>query len=55
MSYNPLDTRNPRNLIRKCPYCEEIWIKVEGCDGETECGRRNWSSGWIDNAQTNTI
>ena len=26
--------------FRKCPYCDEIWQKVEGCEGDTQCGRR---------------
>jgi hypothetical protein len=23
----------PLNLIKKCPQCGEVWIKVSGCDG----------------------
>jgi hypothetical protein len=38
MSYDPNNANDPRNLIRKCPYCCEIWFKIEGCDGETICG-----------------
>ena len=26
--------------FRKCPYCGEIWQKIEGCDGDTDCGSR---------------
>ena len=26
--------------FRKCPYCGEIWQKVEGCEGDTQCGNR---------------
>ena len=26
--------------FRKCPYCGEIWQKVEGCEGDTQCGSR---------------
>ena len=26
--------------FRKCPYCGEIWQKVEGCEGDTQCGKR---------------
>ena len=26
--------------LRKCPYCGLTWTKIEGCDGETECGSR---------------
>eukprot|EP00092_Neocalanus_flemingeri_P105649 GFUD01135444.1.p1 GENE.GFUD01135444.1~~GFUD01135444.1.p1 ORF type:complete len:437 (+),score=64.33 GFUD01135444.1:62-1372(+) len=37
--------------FRKCPHCSAIWQKVEGCDGNTECGNRptvlfdRWSGG----------
>jgi len=24
--------------LRKCPHCGLIWLKVEGCEGETFCG-----------------
>ena len=26
--------------FRNCPYCGEIWQKVEGCEGDTQCGNR---------------
>lgn len=26
--------------LRRCPYCNTIWTKVEGCDGDTTCGNR---------------
>ena len=26
--------------LRKCPYCGQVWAKVEGCDGDTTCGNR---------------
>ena len=26
--------------FRKCPYCGEIWQKVGGCEGDTQCGNR---------------
>ena len=26
--------------LRRCPWCGQIWTKVEGCDGETTCGHR---------------
>ena len=26
--------------FRKCPYCPAVWVKIEGCDGDTECGSR---------------
>ena len=40
MSYNMNDKNNPRNLIKACPYCKEIWTKIDGCDGKTTCGNR---------------
>jgi len=30
MSYDPADISDPRNNIRKCPHCNEIWILAEG-------------------------
>lgn len=38
LNINPDDTSNFRNAIRRCQYCGEVWVKVEGCDGETTCG-----------------
>lgn len=35
---NPDDTSNWRNTLRRCQYCGEVWVKVEGCDDETTCG-----------------
>lgn len=40
MSYNPDDSNDWRNAVRKCTHCGEIWVKVCGCDGETTCGAR---------------
>jgi GTPase Era involved in 16S rRNA processing len=40
MSYCLLDTSDPRNMIKRCPHCQEIWFKVAGCDGSTTCGKR---------------
>jgi hypothetical protein len=31
---------DPLNLIKQCPDCKEVWIKVSGCDGQTHCGNR---------------
>ena len=25
---------------RRCPHCNLVWAKVEGCDGQTTCGNR---------------
>lgn len=40
MSYNLYDQREPKNMIKACPHCKIIWVKVTGCDGETSCGNR---------------
>ncbi|CAF1286436.1 unnamed protein product [Adineta ricciae] len=40
MSYSLLDTTDPRNMIKRCPHCQEVWFKVTGCDGSTSCGKR---------------
>ncbi len=37
MSYSPSDPIDPRNLYKKCPYCQLVWVKVVGCDNVT-CG-----------------
>ena len=26
--------------FRSCPHCGEVWAKVEGCEGTTQCGAR---------------
>ena len=26
--------------FRSCPHCGEVWAKVEGCEGTTNCGAR---------------
>lgn len=44
MSYNLLDKTDPRNLIKRCPNCQLIWYKTEGCDGATTCGNKSFSS-----------
>jgi len=48
MIVNPDNKADPRNMIKNCPHCGEIWIKVEGCDGTTSCGNRKWSKGMWD-------
>ncbi|KAL4429653.1 hypothetical protein ABPG74_017062 [Tetrahymena malaccensis] len=40
MSYSLLDLKDPRNKFKKCPHCGIIWLKVEGCNGNTTCGNR---------------
>ena len=30
---------HPYRLLRRCPNCRTIWLKVYGCD-DTYCGRR---------------
>ena len=55
MSYDPDDYEDPRNMIRRCPHCGEIWMKVEGCDGQTRCGERGWENGWADSIETKTM
>ena len=44
MSYSLLIKEDPRNLIKRCPNpnCGLVWLKVAGCDGETNCGNRGW-------------
>jgi len=43
-------------MIRSCPYCGEIWIKVEGCNNLTTCGNRGFSEQAIyDTTEGNTI
>lgn len=44
MSYSLFDNKDPRNLIKKCPNCQEIWYKTEGCDGTTTCGNNGFSN-----------
>lgn len=52
MSYNPDDQYDPRNMIRACDKCGEIWIKVEGCDGSTICGQRVSEDSKIDSTDS---
>lgn len=26
--------------LRKCPHCNQVWAKLEGCDGGTTCGNK---------------
>ncbi|CAE7905681.1 era [Symbiodinium necroappetens] len=43
MSYNPDDAKDWRNFVRKCVHCDEVWVKVSGCNGVTQCGNREKS------------
>jgi len=44
LTYDLDDASDLRNTLKKCPYCHLVWVKVEGCDGETTCGNRPSSS-----------
>ncbi len=35
---DPDDSGDWRNALRRCQHCGEVWVRVEGCDGETTCG-----------------
>ncbi|EAS01560.1 50S ribosome-binding GTPase (macronuclear) [Tetrahymena thermophila SB210] len=39
MSYSLLNPQAPQNLLKQCPNCGQIWLKVAGCDNTT-CGNR---------------
>ncbi|CAK69185.1 unnamed protein product (macronuclear) [Paramecium tetraurelia] len=30
--------------LKQCPHCKLIWIKVAGCDGQTTCGNRVYTT-----------
>ena len=38
LTYDVTSRNDPHNTYRKCPFCQEIFIKTEGCDGQTTCG-----------------
>lgn len=42
MSYDPQNSSDPNNWIRKCPNCGTIWVKTSGCPGATTCGARDF-------------
>lgn len=29
-----------RDMFKQCPRCSLIWMKVQGCNGQTFCGNR---------------
>ena len=33
-------TEHGAGNAKRCPHCNEVWIKVEGCEGQTTCGER---------------
>merc|ERR1719330_1556465 len=38
MSYDPQNSKDPENWIRKCPHCGVMWVRTSGCSGQTTCG-----------------
>ena len=38
MQWRLMGEDDVRNFIKKCPACGEVWMRTEGCDGETDCG-----------------
>merc|ERR1712151_1471258 len=38
LSWDVADPREPKNNYKRCPQCNAVWIKVQGCDGTTTCG-----------------
>eukprot|EP00929_Paragymnodinium_shiwhaense_P032412 TRINITY_DN17959_c0_g1_i1.p1 TRINITY_DN17959_c0_g1~~TRINITY_DN17959_c0_g1_i1.p1 ORF type:complete len:506 (+),score=102.52 TRINITY_DN17959_c0_g1_i1:65-1582(+) len=40
LAVNPDASGDWRNAIRRCQFCNEVWVKVEGCDDATNCGAR---------------
>ncbi|CAB9512922.1 expressed unknown protein [Seminavis robusta] len=38
LSYDVADMSNPNNVCKKCNHCGAVWVKTEGCDGDTFCG-----------------
>jgi hypothetical protein len=38
LSYDVTDMQDVHNLCKKCNFCQAIFLKTEGCDGETVCG-----------------
>jgi 50S ribosome-binding GTPase len=38
LSWDVTDPNDARNSYKSCPHCGAIFIKTEGCDGNTTCG-----------------
>lgn len=38
LSWDVSNPSDPRNMYKQCPHCDAVFIKTEGCDGETVCG-----------------
>jgi 50S ribosome-binding GTPase len=38
LSWDVTDPNDARNSYKSCPHCGAIFIKTEGCDGNTVCG-----------------
>jgi GTPase SAR1 family protein len=38
LSWDVTDPADARNSYKSCPHCGAIFIKTEGCDGNTTCG-----------------
>lgn len=34
-----INQNHPLNYIKACCYCGLIWLKVEGCNEDTTCGK----------------
>ena len=46
MTWKLDDKSDVRNQIKRCPHCELVWVKVEGCDGATTCGNDTFTGTW---------
>ena len=38
LTWDVTDPRDPRNMYRKCKYCDAIYVKVSGCSHIARCG-----------------
>jgi hypothetical protein len=38
LSWDMTDPSDARNQYKSCPHCGAVFIKTEGCDGNTTCG-----------------
>ena len=37
---NTIQSDHGASQARRCPHCGLVWLKIEGCDGNTNCGER---------------